>query len=398
MAIYAPVNFARMNDISNNSNRASAFWPILVGMVLVALILVQFNSIAALRSEVAGLKQQQNAASTKPTKPSGTALSSRAKRSAAPVVIQNADHGDLASRLQIVEQDLASLNQNAQHLMDRGQVPPDETKAAEWKTFFANADLSTDTRKLVGTIRLLRSNQLFDDTMAAHAGTLLTQSTNNGVTRALIESLRGIDNVNLKPAFLALANSATDGRVRWNAINGLREFADSDPTVEATLWKIAQNDSSRELRSRAEDALKRIPMTDARQADLAAKVTNTGLDFDERWSAFRVLGNSKEADLSQVALSLVQSSSVAADDESKIAYIRAFDDINHEEFMVPLVNSVQDPSAEVRLRATDALVDYKDKDPNVKEWLKVLMESDPDPRVRKEAARAFQKPQQRRRR
>lgn len=137
-------------------------------------------------------------------------------------------------------------------------------------------------------------------------------------------------------------------------------------------------------------------MTDARQADLAAKVTNPGLSFDERWSAFRVLGYSKEADLSQVALNLVQSATTAPDNETKLAYIKAFDDVNHTEFMIPLVNSVQDADPEIRLRATDALVDYKDKDPNVMEWLKMLAKSDPDERVRKEAMRAFQRSRGRR--
>lgn len=387
-----------MTDLPANSRRASTFWPILIGMVLLALVLVQFKSIAALRGELAALKQQSPSVSASPTSGKNAPVTSHSIRMESPVIIQGQANGDLESRLQSLEQNLASLNKNAQHLMDRGQVPPNDEKAAEWKNFFAGADLGTDTRKLIGTVRLLRSNNLFDDTMAAHAATLLTQSTNSGVTRALIESLRGVKNETLKPAFLALASDSKDGRIRWNAVNALREFAEQDPTVEGALWKISSTDSSGEIRRRAEEALRRIPLTDERQADLAAKVTNTGLDFDERWSAFRVLGYSKGADLSQVALSLAQASSVANDDETKIAYIRAFDDVNHDEFMVPLVNSVQDPSAEVRLRATDALVDYKDKDPNVMEWLKVLMESDPDARVRKEASRAFQKQQQRRRR
>lgn len=386
-----------MNEKTKNSPRSSAFWPLLVGMVLLALILIQFNSVAGLRAELAELKKHGQSTTSKKNG-NKSALISRNQRNNAPTIIQHTGNSDVESRLLLLEDNLAALNKNAAHLMDRGQIPPDDVKAEEWKARFANADLSTNARKTIETLRLLRRNDLFDDAMAAHAATLLTQSTNGNVTRALMDALRSAKNEALKPAFLALAADSKDGRVRWNAVNNLRAFAEDDSGVEAALWKIATTDESREIRSRAEDSLRSIPLSDARQADLAAKVTNTGLDFNERWSAFRVLGNSKEADLSQVALSLVQASSVATDDETKIAYIRAFDDVNHDEFMVPLVNSVQDPSAEVRLRATDALVDYKNKDPNVMEWLKVLMESDPDPRVRKEASRAFQKPQQRRRR
>ena len=39
-----------MTDLPENSRRASTLWPILIGMVLLALVLV--NSKASLRSEV----------------------------------------------------------------------------------------------------------------------------------------------------------------------------------------------------------------------------------------------------------------------------------------------------------------------------------------------------------
>lgn len=374
------------------SNRPSAFWPLVIGMGLVVLVLFQFNSIAGLRQQIAELRAQQEAA----TKPSRGKVSRapRPDRAASLPTAITADTGDLESRLLAVEENMIALNKNAKHLMDRGQVPPDAEQAEVWRARFLNPE--TPIRTMFGTLRLLRSNDLFDETMAAHAATLLAQSTNTTRTRALLDALRGAENPALKPAMLALASDSKDGSIRYRAVNNLREFVGDDPAIEDALWKIAAEDTSREVRGRAEDALRRVPMTEQRQATLAARVTNNGLSFDERWSAFRVLGNSKDADISQVALNLVQSANAAPNDEATLAYIRAFDDVNHNEFMVPLVNSVQSANPEIRLRATDALVDYKDKDPNVMEWLKVLAKDDPDERVRREAMRAFQRTQQRR--
>lgn len=362
----------------------------IIGMVLVALVLFQFKSLASLRSKVADLEQQLGKPAAKPK--SIIQRATRPDRSTTITVA--ADNGDLASRLLSLEESVVSLNKNAKHLMDRGQVPPDSEKAEEWKAKFL-ATTNPD-RSMFGTLRLLRSNNLFDDAMATHAATLMMNSTNFGTVRAMVESLRGAKNLALKPAFLALAADSKDSRTRWNAVNNLREFAADDAEVEQALWDIATKDSSREIRGRAEDALRRVPLTEARQNDLAAKVTNTGLDFDERWSAFRVLGYSKNADVSEIALNLVQSANAATQKEDTLQYIRAFDDVNNSEFMMPLVNFVQSTDAEIRLKATDALVDYKDKDPNVLEWLKVLAKEDPDERVRKEAARAFQRSRGRR--
>lgn len=350
-----------MTDRSAIPAPPSSFWPLLIGMVLLALVLFQFKSIASLRSEVAELRAQQADAGKNPIRQPVTRPSRSDRESpSGPTLVAN--KGDVDSRLMAVEENIVVLNKAATHLMNRGQVPPDAEMVAEWKARFLNPE--TSMRAMFSTLRLLRANDLFDDSMATHAATLLTQSTNNGVTRALLDALLGAENETLKPSMLALVRGSEDGSIRWRAIKNLREFAADDPNVEAALWKVAKEDESRAVRERAEESLKRIPMTDTRQAALTQQAANTGLPFEERWSAFRVLGASKGADISELALTLAQASQYASDEESKLAYIRAFDDVNHEEFMLPLLNSIQDASAEVRLRATDALVDYKDKDPN----------------------------------
>ena len=57
-----------MTDNSANTARLSSLWSLLIGMVLVALVLFQFKSIASLRSEMAELKSRQVSAAAKPTR------------------------------------------------------------------------------------------------------------------------------------------------------------------------------------------------------------------------------------------------------------------------------------------------------------------------------------------
>jgi hypothetical protein len=383
-----------MSESNSNSSRFP-IWRTVIALTAGLLLLVQYQSIAALRVEVEALRSSQSAANA----PKGrvTRAARPASGSSPTTIIMAA--GDVEDRVAVLEEHVALLGKNAAHLMDRGQVPPDAEKIAEWKERFLNPD--TPFKSMYGALKLLRANKEFDDAMAAHAAQMLSSSTNNGIIRALLDGVRGINSPALKPALLALAAESNESSIRSRAILGLREFAADDPSVEAALWEIAKGDESKDVRARAEDALRRVPMTETRQAMLTQQVANAGLPFDERWSALRILGGSKNTDITQLAASLAQTSQTTTDPESQLAYLKAFDDVNHPEFMLPLVKLVQSENAEVRLRAADALVDYKGMDPNVIEWLKVLAESDPDPRVRKEATRAFRgskKPQKRERR
>jgi hypothetical protein len=384
-----------MTQNTPNSGRFPV-WPTVIALTGALLLLIQYRSIAALRAEVAALRVEATPSESK----------GRVTRAARPAKPANAGadttsfvmaSGEVEDRVAALESHVAILGKNASRLMDRGLVTPDATKLAEWRDRFLDPEITL--RSKLGTLRLLRSNKAFDETLAGHAALLLSQSTNSGSTRSLLEYLRGASNPALKPALLALVAESEDGAIRARALSNLREFAADDPNVEAALWKIAKEDGSKEMRARAEDALRRVPMTDSRQALLSQQVANSSLPFDERWSALRVLGSSKSTDITQLAASLAQTSQLASDPESQLAYLKAFDDVNHPEFMLPLVNLVQSENADVRLRAADALVDYKGMDPNVIEWLKVLAKSDPDPRVRKEATRAFKsKPDKRTRR
>ena len=56
--------------------------------------------------------------------------------------------------------------------------------------------------------------------------------------------------------------------------------------------------------------------------------------------------------------------------------------------MAPLVYGLQDPNANVRARAADALSGYK-SEPAVAEWLRYVAQNDADSRVRREAEQAL---------
>lgn len=315
---------------------------------------------------------------SRPARITPTALSSEP-----PPVVQTVD-ADLAQRVTALEASLAGLNSGAEHLMDRGLLPPSETKIAEWRAKFMDSTLSSRDR--LTALRMLRRNGQFDDSLAQTAANWLATSTDPNETRGLLGYLRGEDSPVLKSVTLSLATTSTDPKIREGAVSNLREYTD-DPQVEAALWQLVSSDSSGSVRSRAEDALRRIPMTEARASTLKMDAINQNVPLEKRLASLRLLQSGKQ-DISDVAQTLARSAQAAADEKARLEYIQAFDDVNHPEFMLPLVNSAQDQSAEVRLRAADALVDYR-SDPTIAEWLKYLAESDPDPRVRKEASRVF---------
>jgi vesicle coat complex subunit len=76
---------------------------------------------------------------------------------------------------------------------------------------------------------------------------------------------------------------------------------------------------------------------------------------------------------------------------------RAFDGINDQNLMAPLVQGLQDPNPVVRENAADALGSFA-SDPRIKEWLNHVIATDADPRVKREAHAALEQSQRRARR
>ena len=130
-----------------------------------------------------------------------------------------------------------------------------------------------------------------------------------------------------------------------------------------------------------------VPMTSEHVARLETRATDSSGTPDERLVAFRLLNQGKQ-DLSRIAPVLSDAALAATDDDTLLKYYRAFDDVNDPSFLLPLVHGAESANAAVRLRAADALIDYR-SEPAIAELLQAMAESDPDPGVRREAARVY---------
>lgn len=365
-------------------------WVFAAGMGILVLVLAwQQRSIARLRAEM-----EQSTVATTVAVPAAVP-SPRVERDPAPraervvpmrvepAVATVGDDG-LANRLAALERSVAALASGAEHLMDRGQIPPSDAKAAEWRAVLMDVAQSPDDR--ISALMMLRRNGLFDESAARTAATWLQATSDPNEQRRLLEHLRGTDSAALKQVILNLASTSDDARVRDRAVANLRGFGD-DPQVEAALWQMVASDESRDVRRRAVDTLRRLPMNDARAAELRAGALDPYAPIEQRVASMNVLQSGNQ-DISDIAAPMALAAAQVSDSQSLLEYIQAFDDVNHPEFMVPLVAAAQDQDPAVRLRAADALVDYRG-DPVIKEWLVHLAENDPDADVRQEAARIY---------
>jgi HEAT repeat protein len=287
-------------------------------------------------------------------------------------------------RLAALEQSVAALSMGAEHLMDRGQIPPSDAKAAEWRATLMDVGQPASDR--ISALRMLRRNGLFDETAAHTTANWLLSSADPNEQRHLLEHLRGAGSAALKQVTLNLASTSDEARVRERAVANLRQYGD-DPSVETALWQMLAAEDSTEVRRRIVDTLGRFPMTDARAASLRAGALDPYASIEKRAASLRILQSGNQ-DISDIAVPLAQAAEQATDTQERLGFIQAFDDVNHPEFMVPLVAAAQDEDPGVRLRAADALVDYR-ADPVIKEWLVHLAEHDPNPEVRQEASRVY---------
>src|SRR5688572_31019509 len=84
----------------------------------------------------------------------------------------------------------------------------------------------------------------------------------------------------------------------------------------------------------------------------------------------------------------------STDPLTRTKLFRAFDGINDPALMAPLVNGLQDPNPVVRENAADALGSFA-SDPRIQEWLNHVIQTDADPRVKREAHSALEQSQRR---
>lgn len=290
----------------------------------------------------------------------------------------------LERRVAALEASVSRFDRNADHLMDRGVLPPTAAKLAAWSTIFLDPYAERDAR--LSALSRLRQNDGVTPQVAQVAAAWLDTSTDPDLTRRLLDILRGVKDPTLKTATLNLVATTAEPRVRERALMNLRDFVE-DPAVQAALWQVVAAKPSDIIERRARDALRRIPMTDALAVSLESRALDPAATLEEQLMSLRLL-RAGDKDVTRIAPTLAQAAQSATDSETRVKYYAAFDDVNDPSFMLPLVEGAQDADARVRGRAADALLDYR-SEPTITDLLKAMAESDPDPGVRQQAARIF---------
>lgn len=350
---------------------------------LAGALVVQQSSLSRMRGDLAALKAvdaSRPEASAADTSSEPRGLFARSERPA----VSAADNARVEQRLAAIEEAVIRLTKATEVLMERGQLPLSEAKAAELKKKFLDAGLPDNER--IQALRLLRRNNGVDDAVTAGALSWMRSSTNSQMVASVLNQLDGLDNPLLRGPLLQFASTSTDPRVRRQAIENLEHFA-GDPAVDALLWKTIQSEEDPGVRRQAENSLRNGPMTDARIADMRQRAMNTTASVEERVTAFRALSNAK-ADVGDLAAMMASTALAAQDPRQRAQIFGAFDGMSNPTLGPALVQGLQDPDPAVRRSAADALSGLNG-DKAVSDWLRYVSENDTDPRVRREALQAL---------
>jgi HEAT repeat protein len=290
----------------------------------------------------------------------------------------------LDERVATLEQQVAQLTQASEYLMARGQLPLAAHKIAELEQKVMDPNASDRDR--LQALRLLRRNGAMSDAVVQQTLAWIQSATNGGLREDLVEQLGGTTNAAVREPMIKLATTDPNPDVREEAVQALRRFG-SDPQVEALLWDLAHKDTDGGVREQAEEALREMPMNDARRTAMRARAMDANSSLDERLLAVRTLMEGGDA-VPEVTAALAQFAQTAQDPRDRARVFGAFDGTTDPNMKLPLVYGLQDPNPQVRERAADALSGYKG-DPAIIEWLKYVAENDAEPRVRREAQQAL---------
>lgn len=290
----------------------------------------------------------------------------------------------LEPRVMELEQQVALLSKNADYLMSRGQLPLSAQKIAEIERRFMDASLTPRDR--LQALGLLRRNGALSDMVVQNALSWLATATNGGLRENIVEQLGGATNAVLRDPLIKLATTDPNSNVREEAVQNLRRFV-GDPQVESMLWQLLKTEEDRGVREQVAEALREAPMTPARLADMRARAIDANAPLEERLVAVESL---REAGASSddIAAALAQFVQATQNPDERARVFDAFDGASDPQMKLPLVYGLQDPNANVRARAADALSGYS-SDPAVVEWLRYVEQNDTDFRVRREAEQAL---------
>lgn len=347
-------------------------------LAVVAMAVAQYAQISRFRAELATLRAELRgtdaASATQPPNPSARNITTATDRTAG-----------LHARLANIEQSIAHLTKATDSLMERGMIPPTEERLAELQQRFFDPTASDQDR--LRSLRLLKRNQpQLSDEIVTQALSMMQSSTNGGTRRDLLRQLDGVTNAAMKQPLLAMLDSETTGNVRESLVDVLSDFA-TDPAVETKLWDLAVNDADEDVREEAQDALREAPTSPERVEKLRQKALSADASLDERVLSMRALREAN-VQMPEVVSEMAQLAQNSPDPVMRAKLFQAFDGINDQNLMAPLVNGLQDPNPVVRESAADALSSFA-SDPRIQEWLNHIIQNDADPRVKREAYQAL---------
>jgi HEAT repeat protein len=351
---------------------------LLGALAVVGVVVAQYAQMNRFRAELATLRAELRGTDDAPVTVSPTSGSQR-------ITGASDRTAGLHARLANLEQSIAYLTKATDSLMERGMIPPSEERLAELQQRFFDPSASDQDR--LRSLRLLKRNQpQLSNEIVTQALSMLQTSTNVGSRRDLLRQLDGVTNAAMKGPLLAMLDSETTGNVRENLIDVLSEFA-GDAAVEAKLWELAINDPDEDVREEAQDALREGSATPERVAKLQQKALSADASIDERLISMRAL---REANvpMPEVISEMANLAQNSPDPVTRAKLFEAFDGINDQNLMAPLVNGLQDPNPVVRESAADALSSFA-SDPRIQEWLNHIIQNDADPRVKREAHQAL---------
>lgn len=362
-------------------NLKNAGW-VAGALAVMGVAAMQYNQMNQFRAELATLQaelrgSQEPTVSATPSTPAVT----RVDRATAT--------SGLHARLSHLERAVADLTKLTDVLVERGMLPPTEERLAQLQQRFFDMTASEGDR--LRSLRLLkRSQRQLSDEIVTQAMSMLQTSTNGNTRRQLLQQLDGVTNAAMKQPLMAMLDTETAGNVREDLVDVLSEFS-SDPAVENKLMQLALNDPDGEVREEAQDALANRPATPERVQEWSSKALSTDASLEERLLSLRAL---READAvtPEVIAGMADLAQNSNDPVTRAKLFQAFDGINDPGLMAPLVYGLQDPNPVVRENAADALGSYS-ADPRIREWLNHVIQTDADPRVKREAFSALEQSQ-----
>lgn len=350
---------------------------LVIVVALLALGVVQIYSLRNSNARLAALEARIGELSVTP------AVAGTVEVSGTPGV--NLEHGQRLARLEAL---LSQPGRATNPASPRGQ--PVLTASARTELLRKLSDPSVSEKDKLQALRALRRVKPFDDDALQGALGWLQTSPDPVMRREILQQLDGITNAALRQPLLELAAS-TDAKLRQQAVNNLRDFI-SDAAVEKQLWEIMQKDPDGKVREEAQEALRKGPMTPERAASLQQRAVNAEAPMDERLTALRALQKGK-VDVADAANAIAQAAQHTTDVVMRANIFSALDGVHDPRLLPPLLAGVQDPSPDVRKEATEALSGFA-SNPNIRQWLEYIAQTDTDSQVKREAFQALKKLQE----